>query len=203
MSEALEAAASARRTCSLCGKKAVSNSGLLNHMRNMHKDAFQEGRAAATPLRARTRQRQTWEQKAEILDRYLEYLFDPKCLAPLTETAKWAFGAAWQRKKGFICKWLKQIGRVREAVQNAQRGSRRGGATRKPDFPDCEDELYVRFLFRRLALGYPCNHFWLISEFKKILVEASPPEYKGKKYSKGWVVRFCMRYGEMAFCCTH
>jgi hypothetical protein len=79
-------------------------------------------------------------------------------------------------------------------VQNAHRGSRRGGATRKPDFPDCEDELYVRFLFRRLALGYPCNHFWLISEFKKILVEASPPEYKGKKYSKGWVVRFCVRY---------
>jgi hypothetical protein len=61
-------------------------------------------------------------------------------------------------------------------------------------FPDCEDELYIRFLFRRTALGYPCNHFWLITEMKKILSETSPVTWDGVGLKQRWAVNFCRRF---------
>ena len=78
----------------------------------------------------------------------------------------------------------KQVGVVKQ----------RNGMVRPSAHPDCEDELYIRFIFRRTALGYPCNHFWLISEFKKVLTETKPAIWDGKAMTKKWAVNFCHRF---------
>ena len=44
------------------------------------------------------------------------------------------------------------------------------------------------------VLGYPCIHFWLISEFKKVLTETKPAIWDGKAMTKKWAVNFCHRF---------
>jgi hypothetical protein len=68
------------------------------------------------------------------------------------------------------------------------------GAGRAADFPDAEDELYLRVLRRRIDHGYPVNHWWLKMEFRAILNETTPPGHNNFKCSSGWAVRFCVRY---------
>ena len=122
---------------------------------------------------------------------------DSQCAFPYTEATKWAFGASANQRKGYITKWLKGCGEVRERIKSngqAGRRARQNGKRKQVQFPSCEDELYVRFLFRRTALGYPVNHYWLMSEFQKILEEVNPPGYKGQKFKVGWAIGFCKRY---------
>ena len=52
----------------------------------------------------------------------------------------------------------------------------------------------TRLIARRTVYGYPCNHFWLQSEFRSILEEVCPPNYRRFKYSGAWAQRFCIRY---------
>ena len=103
-------------------------------------------------------------------------------------------GAVWDKRRGHLRKWLNACGSIRHAIDSGRKSSRRHGAVKRCAYPDCEDELYVRFIFRRTALGYPCNHFWLITEFKKILTEASPANWNGGFMSKKWAVNFCVRF---------
>jgi hypothetical protein len=52
----------------------------------------------------------------------------------------------------------------------------------------------MRVYTRRVEYGYPVNHFWLQSEFRRILDESQPPGYQEFKCSWGWAVNFCVRY---------
>jgi hypothetical protein len=166
------------------------------HIKAKHPVRYDVLYNVAVPTRANKRVRYTNAQKSHILDKHWEHLLDPTCLTPTNATAKWAFGCNWFKRKGYISRWLHACGQIRSQVKNGINGgqARRNGRTRKPDYPDCEDELYVRFLFRRTARGFPCNHYWLQKEFENILDEVTPTGYTGRRYSKGWAVRFCVRY---------
>jgi hypothetical protein len=139
----------------------------------------------------------TNEQKSDAMDKHFEFLLDPTCPDPYTCTTKWVFGSIWEKRKGHLNKWLNSCGVIRAAIKNGGGGekARRNGAVRQAAHPNCEDELYVRFIFRRTALGYPCNHFWLISEFTKILDETKPDNYNGEPMSRKWATNFCCRFG--------
>ena len=130
------------------------------------------------------------------MDKHFEFLLDPHCGNPYIATTKWFFGAIWAKRKGHLRKWLNSCGNIRARIGLGGRGKkfRRSGAVKQARHPDGEDELYVRLIFRRTALGYPCNHFWLISEFKKILDETMPEGYNGESMSRGWAVNFCCRF---------
>ena len=128
------------------------------------------------------------------MDKYFDNLLDPKCQTPYIATTKWVFGAVWRQRKGYLRKWLNACGSIRSAIKDGGKKARRNGAVRPSAYPDCEDELYIRFIFRRTALGYPCNHFWLITEFKKVMTEADPPTWNGAYMSKKWAVNFCVRF---------
>ena len=147
------------------------------------------------PLRAHKRCRYTNGQKAASLDYYFDLLKDPTCRNPYIVATKWIFGAIWLKRKGHLSKWLRACGTVRDAIQHGGgEKARRNGAVKPSKFPDCEDELYIRFIFRRTALGYPCNHFWLITEFKKVLTETAPDNWDGHAMTTSWAVKFCVRF---------
>ena len=103
-------------------------------------------------------------QKAKVLDVYYNFESNPAVQFPFTETCKWAFGAIWEQRKGYLTKWLAKADRIRVLTSA---GGRVAALARDPIagsrsalYPDCacEDELYVRFLARRTVLGYPVNH---------------------------------------------
>jgi hypothetical protein len=124
-------------------------------MRTQHPSAYVLVYGDESPIIAHTRTRYTHLQKGRVVEKYYELLRDPKCKRPYIEATKWAFGSTWTKKKGHLNKWLTACGSVRKRVQSGRkaRKGRRSGATKPSDHPDCEDELYIRFLFRRTALG--------------------------------------------------
>ena len=140
-------------------------------------------------------------QKSKVIEKYfeLESQSEPRVQFPHQETCKWAFGKNWEDKKGYLTKWLRKCDVIRELTS---RGGRAAALMRDPTsmdrnvkFSDQEDELYIRFLFRRTALGYPCNAYWLRLEMDRILAEAPPPGFDpNRRMSTGWAVRFCYRY---------
>ena len=125
---------------------------------------------------------------------YFDNLLDPNCRSPYIETVKRFFGAVWQQRKGHLSKWLRGNDRIRAAIKDGRSQSRKSGSVKPSAYPDCEDELYTRFIFRRTALGYPCNHYWLITEFSKVLTEKQPSGWGGHDMSKKWAVNFCIRF---------
>ena len=173
--------------------KSAANRG--QHIYHKHPEYHIFSSPDRLPLRAKKRTRFTNAQKAHALDKFYEFLLDPTCSDPYTSTVKFVFGAAWKRK-GYLSKWLKQCGVIRDRIKAGRGGktAQRNGMVRPSAHPDCEDELYIRFIFRRTALGYPCNHFWLISEFKKGLTETKPAIWDGKAMTKKWAVNFCHRF---------
>jgi hypothetical protein len=215
----LEQATIARLICPCCSKVMKSTAGLHHHARAKHASYYAEHFVDCSPLIAATRARYTKAQKCAVVDKYTAFQLDPTCKHPYMAATKWAFGKGWRNRTGHLDKWLRACGSVRLRVLKGRIAAkgRRQGETRPADHPDCEDELYIRFLFRRTALGYPANHYWLISEFDNILNEEKPPGYKGKKYTTGpsvvsnldptqytvtrstlaagWSVGFCVRFG--------
>ena len=169
-------------------------SGRDRHVSSLHPDHYSKYFVDTVKPRANTRSRFTNAQKAAAIEKYYDYLVDPSCQIPYIAATKWVFGAVWQKRRGHLRKWLNACGSVRNSIKRGQKRSRRHGAVRPSAYPDCEDELYVRFIFRRTALGYPCNHFWLITEFKKILTEVNPDTWNGASMSKRWAVNFCVRF---------
>ena len=192
--EALAKAASQRVVCPCCEQRFGKTNGLALHIKAKHPEYHAAAYDDASPLRANTRARYTNMQKSRIIDRYYLNLLDPTCRAPYLTTTKWAFGVGWENKRGYLNKWMHKCGEIRQQVAAGRGDKHRSGKVPKQDYPDCEDELYVRFLFRRTALGFPCNHYWLRSEFKAILDEAADEGCDGKHYSTGWAVRFCVRF---------
>lgn len=62
-------------------------------------------------------------------------------------------------------------------------------------FPLCEDELFMRFTFRRKVHGLPVDGYWIKSEFQLILSEMQPPNWKeGDMRSNGWLYGWVNRY---------
>ena len=194
---ALANAAASRLVCPCCEVVFKKPAGLALHVRAKHASYHAARIAAAPPLYAHHRGGYKNFQKAQLIDKYNELLLDPTCPTPHTNAVKFFFGSAWKQRKGYLNKWLASCGRIRNRVASgrAGRNALRNGRVRAPDHPSCEDELYIRFLYRRTALGYPCNHYWLMTEFEKILEEVAPEGYdRTRKYKAGWAVGFCVRF---------
>jgi hypothetical protein len=137
-------------------------------------------------------------QKSKVLDVYYDFEENPLVRCPFTETCKWAFGAIWKQRKGYLSKWLARVEVIRDMTsakgRNAALSRDPSGKLRHAKYGDQEDELYVRFLNRRTALGYPVNAWWLRMEMDRILREAPPSNFDYKLVSTGWAVNFCRRY---------
>ena len=102
--------------CPCCQSVFAKSSGLATHIRLVHADFHARHFVDDSPIRASQRCSFTNEQKARVLDKYIELLNTPTCAFPYIETTKWAFGAVWRKRKGYLNRWLKSIGEVREKV---------------------------------------------------------------------------------------
>jgi hypothetical protein len=159
---------------------------------------------ALVPIKSQLRSSYSNAFKANTMNKYYELCDERDAgkayINPYTAAMHWAFGSVWEKRKGYLSKWLKSSNAFREALSaplhlsKKKQKQRKWRSGRTADFPDCEDELYVRFLFRRRAHGYACDHHWLIAEFHKVLLEAAPADYDGREYGRGWAQRFCQRY---------
>ena len=167
----------------------VNPGALHKHLQHAHPIYFELISGDDTDLVAQKRATFTNRQKWQACLKYAELEANPTCANPYTETCKWVFGKIWKKRKGYLSKWLSRVGTIQQKIK-----ARHSGAVRPAAYPDCEDELYIRFLFRRTALGYPTNHYWLMDEFAKILKETKPRGWNDFKCSYGWAVRFCKRY---------
>ena len=180
-----------RRTCPVCQFVAANPGAAQAHIKHAHPAYNEIARTDDVHLVAQKRASFTNRQKWQACLKYAEFEQDPTyaCPSPYIATCKWSFGQFWKKRKGYLSKWLNRVDAMRQKLRG-----RHSGYTRPPAYPDCEDELYIRFLFRRSALGYPTNHFWLMDEFARILEEVKPRGWQDFKCSYGWAVRFCTRY---------
>lgn len=187
-------------TCSVCGKKCGNAGGVAKHMTAHHPVQLEELEAlrnvTGTPAK-KVRVYATLEQKARLIERYLE-LEGNGCLHPKKTAVTEFFGSAnYQKRKSYLNKWLKDADRFRsDVLVGRAKTMRKMGGVRGADHPDAEDELYIRFLIRRNEYGYATNHYWLRSEFKKILQTelAYSAQSTETKAGYGWAVRWCIRY---------
>jgi hypothetical protein len=164
-----------------------------------------------SPLVASLRARYTVAQKAIVLTRYYELGEEEGCPTPHKSTCQFAFGKHWEDKKGYLTKWLNKAAWVSTLVSlsgTKGKSTRRMAKQVPAEYPDAEDELYRRFLARRIVHGYPVNHYWLRAEFLSILAEIVMPDLEeGEvpqarrvkvpadfKASNGWSVKWCVRY---------
>lgn len=66
--------------------------------------------------------------------------------------------------------------------------------SKKGRFHAQEEDLYLRFLYRRQVLKLPVSQNWLIREFKKIMKRDKPKDWGKYRYSNRWVSQFCIRF---------
>jgi hypothetical protein len=62
------------------------------------------------------------------------------------------------------------------------------------EFPECEDELYVRFILRRENIGLKTEGSWLQQEMRVVLEEVAPKGWEDHRCSNGWLSGFNTRY---------
>jgi hypothetical protein len=84
-------------------------------------------------------------QKAKVLDVYYNLESNPAVQFPFTETCKWAFGAIWEKRKGYLTKWLAKAERIRDLTSAGGRVAALArdpiAGSRKALYPDCEGPL--------------------------------------------------------------
>jgi hypothetical protein len=196
-----------RATCPVdgCHLFCGNAGGLTKHLRGRH-PKWQRPQANFGPRVKKARQPYSHEQKSRALTRYYILEEDASCPWPHKQAVEEFFGAQnYMRRKGYLTRWLDAAEQMRLNINDIRSGKNnkryKNGSGRRPDFPDCEDELYIRVIGRRVHHGFPVNHFWLQLEFEKILTEVRPSHpKKGDDYwekfkcSWGWTVGFCVRY---------
>jgi hypothetical protein len=186
------ARAVARVTCPECAKSCVNAGAVAAHVLHAHPGYVWD--MGSIPPITKTRSPYTTRQKANAIEHFnkLERAGHP---TPAKQTVIDLWGAKnYLQRKGQFSNWQKKIQSFHKQALATPGGRYRVGAVRKADYPDEEDELYVRLLVRRVVHGFPCNHYWLQSEFKLVLMESMPAGYLTVEYSWGWSVRFCHRY---------
>jgi hypothetical protein len=74
------------------------------------------------------------------------------------------------------------------------RKSKRISVSSKGKYHEEEQELYLKFCYRRAVLKLPVSQEWLIGQFRKILTQKKPDGWDTYQYSDGWVCGFCVRF---------
>ena len=79
------------------------------------------------------------------------------------------------------------------------------GNVRMPDFPHCEDSLYLEFLHRREVLGMRVDGRWLQVQMLVLVQENCPDHPKASTFvaSQGWVTNWKKRYRVTNKCKTN
>ena len=133
----------------------------------------------------------TYDQKIRALERLQDLEEDPSCPWPWKQVclelglppSKWSY----------VSKWRKRADHIRACVAAGH-----GTCSRYRDvparYPAEEDELYIRFLNRRIVHGYPANHWWLQREMHRILAESAPVGWHLDHCKASWSAAFCHRY---------
>ena len=188
--------AAIKLTCPTCSKVCVNTQGLASHLKaKRHFPA--EAPDLDEPIR-RIRQGYTIDEKCCALERYYN-LVRTQGVDAHTQTCKELWPGIWMKRKGYLTRWIAEGDTIRLMVALGRKEGRRcrvgAGSHVGGRFAAEEDELYMRFYTRRVEDGYPVNHYWLQSCFKTILAESKPPGHEKFKFSVGWAVRFCVRYG--------
>ena len=106
---------------------------------------------------------------------------DPACDFPFTVVCK-ELGLS-RNKYNYLCRWQKSVQFIRDCIKGGYGASSRY-KNNPPRNPVEEDEVYLRFLNRRIVKGYPANHFWLILEMRKVLEESMETEENEKERVK-------------------
>ena len=99
--------------------------------------------------------------------------------------------------KSSISSWLKsnrlaQVGNLPECA--SKKRLRSEVTAERSRLRTEQDELYIRFLYRRQAKGQEVDQEWLRTEMKAILLMNKPASYKDFKYSNGWLASFLDHY---------
>lgn len=182
-----------RRTCS-CQLVFKKPSGLATHCAatgHLPAASMSKGTGAVERPTCGVRSRFTYSQKNRALERLFDLEDDPSCTFPWKQVceelklprAKW----------NYLTKWRAQADRVR-ALVSAGYGASTGYRFVPARYPQEEDELYIRFLNRRIVKGYPANYWWLCQEMARICRESSPAGWTEGHCKIGWARKFCCRY---------
>ena len=60
--------------------------------------------------------------------------------------------------------------------------------------PEIEDELFLKFVYRREVSNLKVSGKWLKREMRKLVRHHRPRGWEHYSYSNGWLSRFCIRY---------
>lgn len=93
---------------------------------------------------------------------------------------------------GTLSEWKKDARRFNELLKDRPKMKRQ--AVHYQKYPLEEEELYMRFAFRRKRLGLVVDGYWLKSEMLDILAEWKSPGYWTFKLSNGWLYGFLLRF---------
>lgn len=133
----------------------------------------------------------TYDQKIRALERLQDLEEDPSCPWPWKQVCM-ELGLP-PSKWSYVSKWRKRADHIRACVAAGL-----GTCSRYRDvparYPAEEDELYIRFLNRRIVHGYPANHWWLQREMHRILAESTPIGWHHDHCKASWSAAFCGRY---------
>jgi hypothetical protein len=190
-----------RAVCIICEVNCKNEGGLKSHWKFKHPDLYKTARkidfAAGVKL-VKKRQSFPLTMKVEALERYFQLELDGHPEPQRIVTIELFGNANYHRRKSYINKWLNAVAKFRRdllpKLKGWQKTIRKQPNKRQGLFPNCEDELYTRFLNRRGHKGWPANHFWLQLEFGRILKEEKPKGHEGFKVSSGWGQGFCQRF---------
>lgn len=183
-----------RRTCGTCSRIFQKGSGLATHCSTTgHLPAAllaQESAQASTPCKP-TRARYTYDQKIRCLERLCDLEEDVSCAWPWKQVCQEL--KLPRNKWNYVSRWRKRADHIRACVAEGY-GTSTGYRQVRPLYPAEEDELYIRFLNRRIVHGYPANYWWLVREMRRILAESTPRGWKPDHCKLSWARAFARRY---------
>ena len=189
-----------RGQCPICLRCCGNEGGLIKHMKFRHNDAVQkvQNELVGTPVK-KVRVHATLEQKARLIERFFELEVNGTMFPKKSAVIEFFGDRNYNTRKSYLNKWLKHADIFRkDVIRGKVKTMRRVGPSRGVNHPDAEDELYIRFLVRRNEYGYSTNHYWLRSEFRKILQTelGYSTQSTESKVSYVWavVLRWCVRY---------
>jgi hypothetical protein len=171
-------------TCSFCNKTCKTHAGLESHKLHKHHTQQQQFNTMIQSLKRKTRYRPNWGRKRSIIQICLDN--------PGVSHAN--IGRLNNTTSSQISKWIKQC--FDPACWRPKRGACNLSACEKRGaFKEAEAELWCRFLYRRVHYGLYVDGIWLRAEMKTILAVFKPRGYLSFKASKGWLWRWCTRWG--------
>ena len=189
-----------RRTCGTCAKVFAKPNALASHCKHRgHRPATElaESTGASAVPTKKVRNRFSYDTKNRALERMYELEDDPACAWPWMQTCQ-ELGLP-KSKWNYLTKWRQRADFIRDCIAGGYKHSR-GYRYVPAKYPAEEDELYIRFLNRRIVKGYPCNLWWCVREMQLVCKESKPDGWKAGDCRHSWAVGWCKRFSVTTQC---